>query len=65
MVFYPKGLIVAALFVAALLLAINLRLGVTTGILALVAYLAIEMLGMGFASGTFGEGRPKGRSRTG
>lgn len=62
MVFYPKGLLVAALFVAALLLAINFRLGVTTGILAVVSYIVIEMLGMGLISGTFGSGL-RGRER--
>jgi hypothetical protein len=53
-VFYPKGLLIAALFVAALLLAVNFGLGVAAGAIAIVAYVAIEMLGMGFASGIFG-----------
>jgi hypothetical protein len=50
MALHPKALLATALFVAALVLAMNVRFGATASVLAvvaLVAYFWIESLGMG------------------
>jgi hypothetical protein len=47
MTFYPKGLLVALLFAAALSLALDVRLGVATCVIAVVAYVVIEASSMG------------------
>jgi hypothetical protein len=47
MAFHPKALLATALFIAALLLAMNLKIGATTSILAVLAYFWIESLSMG------------------
>lgn len=54
--FYPKGLLVAALFLAALILSLNFRLGIATGAVAVVAYVAIEMIGSGLGLNPFKRG---------
>jgi hypothetical protein len=48
MAFHPKALLATVLFVAALVLAMNMKFGATASILAVVAYFWIESLGIGF-----------------
>lgn len=43
MTFHPRALLVAGLFAAALVLAVDARLGLATCALALVAYVVIEL----------------------
>jgi hypothetical protein len=58
MTFHPKALLVTAAFFAALALAIDFRLGLMSGLVAGVAYVAIEVLGTGgFGAGAFRGGR--------
>ena len=47
MAFHPKALLATALFVAALVLAMNMSFGATASTLAVAAYFWIESLGMG------------------
>jgi hypothetical protein len=47
MVFHPKALLATALFLAALVLAMNMRIGAATSIVAVLAYFWIETLSMG------------------
>ena len=47
MAFHPKALLATALFLAALVLAMDMRIGATTSILAVLAYLWIESLSTG------------------
>lgn len=54
--FYPKRLLVAALFLVALMLALNFGLGIATGAVAIVAYVAIEMIGSGLGLNPFRHG---------
>ena len=58
MTFHPKGLVTTAAFFAALAMAIDFRLGVASGLIAGLAYLAIEVLGTGgFDPGASRRGR--------
>jgi hypothetical protein len=50
MQFHPQALLVTAVFGAAVVLAVDFRLGLTACILAGTAYVAIEVMGMGLGS---------------
>ena len=64
MTIHPKGLLVGLLvlaaFTATLLLAVDFRIGVTTGVLAAVAYVVVEAGGMGLGH-VFLTGRHRSR----
>jgi hypothetical protein len=60
MTFHPKALLATAAFVAAVVLAVDFRLGLTTCVLAVIAYVAIDANGMGFGYG-FLTGRRRSR----
>jgi hypothetical protein len=53
MKFHPKALLLTAVFFAAVPVAVDFRLGLTTCLIAGAAYAAIEVFGNGFGPGAF------------
>jgi hypothetical protein len=57
MKFHPKALLPTVVFFAAVAVAVDFRLGLTTCVIAGAAYAAIEVLGSGFGPGAFRRSR--------